>query len=81
MSTIPIRVGHNVVYVNGDDFVNGFQAGHLAYMRERDRQHDEDDLAVTVMDTLEDMTHPERRNIGYVVGWIVSFAFHGEMPK
>jgi hypothetical protein len=81
MPAIPIRVGQNVVYVNGDDFTNGFQAGHLTYMRERDRQHDEDDLAVTMMDALEDMTHPERWNIGYVVGWIVSFALKGEVPK
>jgi hypothetical protein len=50
-------------------------------MRERDRQHDEDDLAATVMDALEDMTHPERWNIGYVIGWIVSFALKGEVPK
>ena len=81
MPTIPVRVGNNTMYVTGEDFINGFQAGHLAYMRERNKHNAEKDLTHKMLEALERMEQTEKYSVGYVRGWIISFALRGEVPQ
>jgi hypothetical protein len=74
--TIP--VGNGSLLITTEDFVNGYQAGHLAYMNHgRTALLTDETLRTLMMDKLEDMGHSERYCVGYVVGWIVSLAHNG----
>jgi len=73
-----ISVGNGSLLITTEDFVNGYQAGHLAYMNQGSAALLTDEMLRTLMmDKLESMDHSERYCVGYVVGWIVSLAHKG----
>lgn len=60
------------------DFLNGYQAGHLAYMTEgRTVQFSDTSLTTLLMEKLEDLEHTDLYCMGYVVGWLASFTTKG----
>lgn len=74
--TVPVGAGSLVFSML--DFLNGYQAGHLAYMADgRPVLFTDETLRILVMDRLESLDHTERYCVGYVVGWIVSLATKG----
>jgi hypothetical protein len=78
--TIPI--GANALLLTSEDFMNGYQAGHLAYMTHgREMQWSDTSLRTLLMDMLESMEFSEAYCFGYVVGWLVTFACKGQKPQ
>jgi hypothetical protein len=73
-----VPVGRGSLLMTSEEFLNGYQAGHLAYMTEaRAVAFSDERLRTLIMDKLESMDDSERYNVGYVVGWIVSLACKG----
>lgn len=72
------QVGTGSLLFTKLDFLNGYQAGHLAYMTEgRTIQFSDTSLTTFLMEKLENLEYTERYSVGYVVGWLVSFATKG----
>jgi hypothetical protein len=70
-----ISVGNGSLLITDETFLNGYQAGHLSYMADgRAVQFSDSSLTALIMDKLESMDHPEAYCVGYVVGWISTFA-------
>ncbi len=64
--------------VNSEDFLNGYQAGHLAYMLVCRTFHVTNESITTIMmEKLESMDYPEQYSVGYCIGWIATFAIRG----
>lgn len=75
-----IPIGNSSLLLTNEQFLNGYQAGHLAYMADgRITQFSDTSLITLIMDKLESLEHSEAYAVGYVVGWIVTFASKG--PK
>jgi hypothetical protein len=80
MSPRAITVGRNTLLLTDEQFLNGYQAGHLAYMAYgREMQFSDTSLKDMLMEILESMAFSEAYSFGYVVGWLVTFA--GKEPK
>ncbi len=76
----PIIIGSNQLLLTDEDFLNGYQVGHLAYMtRSRAKQFSDTSLRKLLMTMLESMEFSEAYIFGYVVGWLITFASKG--PK
>lgn len=70
-----ITVGTNALLLTSEDFLNGYQAGHLSYMAEfRNHTLTDSNLTELLMAALEDMQHSEPYCMGFVVGWLATFA-------
>jgi len=77
--TIPI--GANQLLLTDEDFLNGYQAGHLAYMaQDRARQFSDTSVRKFLMAMLENMDYSEAYCFGHVFGWIVTFASKMSQP-
>lgn len=73
-----VPVGAGSLLFTKLDFLNGYQAGHLAYMTEgRTVQFSDTNLITLIMDRLESLEYTEPYSVGYVIGWLVSFATKG----
>lgn len=70
-----ITIGTNTLILTDEDFLNGYQAGHLSYMAEfRMLALTDISLTALLMAALEDMKHSEPYCMGFVVGWLATFA-------
>jgi hypothetical protein len=70
-----ITIGANQLLLTDEAFLNGYQAGHLAYMAHgRGVPFSDTSLRELLMKVLEDTEFPEAYCVGYVVGWLVTFA-------
>lgn len=64
--------------VNSEDFLNGYQAGHLAFSLDvRLFQVTNEHVTAIMMEKLEDIDCPEQYSIGYCIGWITTLATKG----
>lgn len=73
-----IQIGNGLLLVTNLDFLNGYQAGHLAYMTEdRTVVFSDTRLITLMMDKLESLDDTEPYSVGYVVGWLVSLSCKG----
>jgi hypothetical protein len=78
MTPRSIPIGHGFLLVMTEDFLNGFQADHLAYMAEgRTVQFTEERLIALIMEKLESLEYSEPYSVGYVVAWIATLAEKG----
>lgn len=70
-----VLVGQGCMVMSSEDFVNGFQAGHLSYMLEaRTAKFTDEALTTMIKKRREQQEHSERYNAGYIAGWIVALA-------
>lgn len=77
-----ITVGQGALLVTSLDFLNGYQAGHLSSMAAgRAVAFSDEELITLLMEKLESLDSPERSSVGYVVGWIATFACKGPQPQ
>ena len=68
-------IGSNQLLLTNEDFLNGYQVGHLTYMTNgRALPFSDTSLRKLMMAMLENMDFSEAYCFGYVVGWIVTFA-------
>lgn len=70
---ISVPVGQGSITMTSEDFVNGYQAGHLSYVLEaRARTVTDDALITLIMGRITNKDYNERYSTGYIVGWIVA---------
>jgi hypothetical protein len=75
-----MAVGQGTILVNNEDFINGYQAGHLACMLDCRAfasgyyASTNDNITEIMMEKLEDVDLPWQYGIGYCIGWIATFA-------
>ena len=77
MSDTPrnVSVGHGFMVMSSEDFVNGYQAGHLSYMLEGRAMHfTDEELLALIRERVACTEYSERYSVGYIVGWIVALA-------
>lgn len=66
-----IQVGKGSIVSDNEDFLNGYQAGHMACRLEMKRAtFSNKSLTDMMMEKLESMTIPEQFSVGYIVGYI-----------
>jgi hypothetical protein len=81
LSPRTITVGVNQLLLTDEDFLNGYQAGHLAYMaQDRARLFSDTSVRKLLMEMLENMDYSEAYCFGHVFGWIVTFASKPPQP-
>ncbi len=74
-----VPIGRGSLAITSEDFLNGFQAGHLSYMVNRSEVLSSDESLTTLfLDKLECMDHSSRYSMGYVVGWLATLANKGQ---
>ncbi len=74
-----VSIGSGALAITSEDFLNGYQAGHLAYMADVTKVHFSDrHVTSLLMEQLEDVDHSEPYNFGYVVGWLATLANKGQ---
>lgn len=75
-----MAIGNGTMLVDNEDFINGYQAGHLACMldcRAFALGHyvsTNENITAIMMEKLENVNVPEQYSVGYCVGWIATFA-------
>lgn len=73
----PIRFGKGIVIATDRDFVNGFQAGHLAYMaaiKHHPEPHTDIYIVELLLERLEDIRLSSAYGIGFALGWLKELA-------
>lgn len=77
-----LTIGINVLVLTSEDFLNGYQAGHLSYMAEfRTLALTDRALTELLLAALEDTGHTEAYCMGFVVGWLATFACKSPKPQ
>jgi hypothetical protein len=75
-----IPFGKGAIIASSLDFVNGYQAGHLAYMTAMKRHpepYTDTHITELFLENLESMTLSSIFAIGYAVGWLNTLATKG----
>jgi hypothetical protein len=68
-----VSVGQGCIVMTSEDFVNGYQAGHLSYMLEaRTVMVTDEALMTLIADRFANKDQSERYNAGYIVGWLAA---------
>ncbi len=74
----PVSVGNGLLVMTTEEFINGYQAGHLAYMSQsRTTILIDETVIIHLLDKLEDIHFTDRYSVGYVVGWIAALVSKG----
>lgn len=77
-----MAVGNGFILPTTEDFVQGYQAGYLAYlMLQRSSLLTDKQLITLIIARLEDVDRSELYCVGYVVGWITALAQRGSQRK
>lgn len=66
--------GRGFVHITSEEFLNGYQAGHLAYRIARNLYPSDRHMTSLLMERLECPEQTELYNFGYVVGWLATIA-------
>ncbi|MGH2507267.1 MAG: hypothetical protein ACRDHZ_07650 [Ktedonobacteraceae bacterium] len=73
-----ISIGEGTMLVNSEDFLNGYQAGYLAFLLDtRLFQMTNEHVTAVMMEKLEDIDSSEQYSVGYCIGWIATLATKG----
>ncbi|MEO9030224.1 MAG: hypothetical protein ABI413_15565 [Ktedonobacteraceae bacterium] len=70
-----VSVGQGCMVMTSEDFVNGYQAGHLSYMLEARSVKFTDEALISLLTRkLGNTEHSTHYSAGYIVGWIATLA-------
>ena len=73
-----ITVGKGSIVSDNEDFLNGYQAGHMACRLEmKQTTFTNTSLTDMMMEKLESMSIPEQFSVGYIVGYIATLTLKG----
>lgn len=75
-----VPIGNGFLAITSEDFLNGFQAGHLAFQLDSRAAHvhlSDRHLTSLLMEKLESTDTTELYNFGYVTGWFATLANQG----
>ena len=74
-------LGQVTILLADDQFINGYQAGHLCYMLDyRTKLLSDDEIYHFLANSLLTPLHPQRWNAGYIVGWIITMHQKKQTP-
>jgi hypothetical protein len=74
-----ILIGQGTLCINDADFINGYQAGHLAYqLQAKAATFTNTSVTEMLMDKLASLELREQYSVGFVVGWIATLAIKGQ---
>ena len=74
----PVAVGKGFILVTSEDFLNGYQAGHLEYrVNGQAVTHSDEQITDLFFEKLEDMENSSLYGIGFAVGWLHTLASGG----
>lgn len=63
-------IGSALIAVTDDQFCNGYTAGYLTYhVHYRNRTLSEQEIYEFIIRHMQDVTHTDRWNTGFVLGW------------
>ena len=75
-------LGYGVITVTSEDFLNGYQEGHLTYMvQDRNRQHSDESITALVLGHLESLEQSSLHGTGFIVGWLVTLVTGGMQQR
>lgn len=75
---VEIQFGNGGITATSRDFVDGYQAGHLAYVaEERITAPTDEQITALFLEKLEDMGHSSLYGVGYAIGWLNTLARRG----
>ncbi len=80
MQAKPVPVGKGSILATREEFVYGYQSGHLTYMAARTTHphlYTDEEVATVFFEKLEDITLSDLYSIGFVVGWMHTLASNG----
>ncbi len=73
-----IIIGKGNIIVDNEQFINGYQAGHIACTIDRRKYvMTSDNITGILKEKMEDVQEREQYSIGYCVGWISTFVLKG----
>ncbi len=73
-----IQVGKGSILVDNEQFINGYQAGHIACTIDRRKYAMTSDNIIGILkEKMEDAQEHEQYSIGYCVGWISTLVLKG----
>ncbi len=73
-----ILIGKGSVLVENEQFINGYQAGHMACRIDcRKYAMTSENITGILKEKMEDIRTNEQYCIGYCVGWIATLVIHG----
>jgi hypothetical protein len=73
-----VQAGNGCLLITSEDFLNGYQAGHLTYMTKRHIVlFSDEQLTAMILEKLESMDHSSIYSTGFVVGWLKTFVGKG----
>lgn len=79
MEVRTILIGQGTLLVNDEDFINGYQAGHMAYqLQAKAATFTNTSVTEMMMEKLESLEFKEQYSVGFVVGWIATLASKGQ---
>jgi hypothetical protein len=75
------QIGQVTIILSDDQFLNGYQAGHLQYMLGyRARLLSDEDIYHFLVTNLLTDPPSHRWNAGYVMGWLITMHEKGNVP-
>ncbi|HEU5376686.1 MAG TPA: hypothetical protein VFV38_14720 [Ktedonobacteraceae bacterium] len=78
MTARPLSIGNGVLFATSEDFLNGYQAGHLAYIAQKCAAPSSDEeLSALFLEKLESMETSSLYAVGFIVGWLNTLASKG----
>lgn len=78
----PLFMGRSMVAVTSEDFLTGYQEGHLTYMvQDWTSQHTDESITALVLEQLESLDHSSLHGTGFIVGWLVTLITRGTQRR
>lgn len=78
----PLVLGRGVITVTSEEFLTGYQEGHLTYMvQDRSKQHSDESITALVLEQLESLDHSSLHGTGFIVGWLVTLVTRGMQQR
>lgn len=71
-----VQIGNAVIQASNADFLQGYEAGNLAYSKSQEPYNDEFIMDM-VLEKMEDMDCSTAASIGFVVGFLSALAVMG----
>ncbi len=77
-----ILIGKGTLFVNDEDFINGYQAGHIARQLQASAAiYTNTSITEMMMEKLESLEFKEQYSVGFVVGWIATLVIKGQQSE
>ncbi len=71
-----IQIGNTAIHATNQDFIQGFEAGNLAFQANQEPYTDEEVMQL-ILDKLEDLNCSTSFGLGFSVGWLNALARDG----